>query len=462
MPVQKEPEEPVYIRIPLHTPTEEDLKSGVIGTRQDLEKVFGREVNRPGDIPSNRSRKPSDEGSSRNVRVQKKSPPSDGIRIPLHGPPVKQEDIMKVFESCSRPKNDDSMKLKSDSVRIPVRTMTPEDLSGLVDSRKIDFDKSKDYIHISLHTPPHEKPADCFTKVKIADGKKVAKAHKGESNTPKLQKTDRIDDSRSKEVPKKQTKCRRIPLPDGSIRIPLRSPSDEEVPAEVSKNIEPEPEKPDINFDEVIKQVKEIQLKSDLSRQQVEEKVSSPQEEKKKTKKRLVFTTKLGSREEQVFSTQFSLSKTESQCSQPASPEDQKASTEPSIPPEETKIPCTSPPKVAAKPARKMFLSKRTLAQQILDYERDRVKTEDELLEAKPSETVYKPAVHEFSDVVNKISETLPQQVVSEPLFTKQEIVKDTADVVVHNGARKKEFVKTDSFQQAMRMTPDDEQRSLR
>lgn len=327
---QKEPEEPVYIHIPLHTPTEEDLKSGVLNSRQDLEQVFGREV---------RSRKV-------NLQVQKKSPPSDGIRIPLHGPAVKQEDIMKVFESC---KVDD--KLKSDSVRIPIRTTTPEDLAA---------DKSRDYIHIPLHTPPNEKPGACFAKVKISE--------KAPGETKKVV---RIEENSIKGEAKtnRKTKCRRIPLPDGSIRIPLRSPSDEE--GEVQTGEEQKKPEAEVNFDEVIKQVKEIQLAKQIEVK--DDKVESPQEEKKKTKKRILFSTRLGSREEQVFSTQFSLSKTESQSSQPGSPEEQaKQEQVVEVEPAKPEV------EVVVKPARKLFMSKRSLAQQILDYERDRVKAEDE------------------------------------------------------------------------------------
>lgn len=246
-------------------------------------------------------------------------------------------------------------------------------------------------IYIPLHTPPDEKDVkvedDAVAKYNQMLDKQLHETELGRSilrsmnkpietpeSSPKhtqveseaqLQKQDEIVAApkispsparKATELVPKIRKSSRIEYPDGSIRIPLRSPSEEEPPpgsqvCEVQVECVPQPVKEplvtktnppqsppplDIPIEPEVhcvaveahsknSQVAMVPLPREIPDQQIEE-MTQPQPppptpasvtnvQPNREKKHILFTTKLGSNEEQQFQTQFSVSKTESMCS---------------------------------------------------------------------------------------------------------------------------------------------------
>lgn len=279
--------------------------------------------------------------------------------------------------------------------------------------RYYDPDADNSGIFIPLHTPPEEKDqkleSDAVTRYNQMLDKQLHETELGRSilrsmnkltpeTSPKKQQqavppaphenpneivaAPKVSPSTAKknldpQLPPKIRKSSRIEYPDGSIRIPLRSFSDEEPPpaaAEVQVQVEcvpappvpveVQPESgsrvtaPDAAKDpqptailptsldnvpsvepsqvhsllETTKNSKVAMIplpqQSPLPDKQIEEvpqpppptpaSVTSSQDgakEPNRGKKHILFTTKIGSKEEQLFQTQFSVSKTESLCS---------------------------------------------------------------------------------------------------------------------------------------------------
>lgn len=239
-------------------------------------------------------------------------------------------------------------------------------------------------IHIPLHTPPDEKEGEfafsspavttsskpstsavqIITSAEISDPQSMMKTPQNERGSFKPQVTKSIVSTSTTPTAAVQSntkKSYRVELPDGSVRIPLRSPSDEnpepndienesqqwstvvqmnssqesqdtvvssKAPSLVSNEINPN--KPSAVSTVVAAQVTPItnpvEHKTELPvKEAAHEEIATVLVEianggirvMSKERKRILFTTKIGSgSEEQIFATQLSLSKTESLSSQ--------------------------------------------------------------------------------------------------------------------------------------------------
>ncbi|XP_055716845.1 uncharacterized protein LOC129810415 isoform X3 [Phlebotomus papatasi] len=185
-------------------------------------------------------------------------------------------------------------------------------------------------IHIPLHTPPDEK--DNFQSLPTT-------AIQMTSFTP-IPYQQTIHPTPLPDKPKETQKPQRIEYPDGSIRIPLHSPTEEKereslwsieaqrhssqesqetvISTQVAMERPRKVSKPSLTDTEPLPLVQNGSVVSaELIPSAPSAPPPTPASANVKEKKHIVFTTKIGSgSEEQLFCTQFSLSKTESLSSQ--------------------------------------------------------------------------------------------------------------------------------------------------
>ncbi|KAG6454273.1 serine/arginine repetitive matrix protein 1 [Manduca sexta] len=218
----------------------------------------------------------------------------------------------------------------------PERTRPGEKLKYYEDTRD-------GIIHIPLHTPPDERPASASAH-REPNGERASVS--GATPTPAITAEAR-DQPRPASAPATRVATepvnirtapkpiQRTVLPDGSIIIPLRSPTErvadiefpqsttcERSPEPTVSRLEPAPEStpPAEGRDEAdgaeASPIRErvMQNTTEVSRELVEAPPSG-EDDRKRRKERMTFTTHVGSRE-QVFSTQFSITKTPSVTSE--------------------------------------------------------------------------------------------------------------------------------------------------
>lgn len=202
-------------------------------------------------------------------------------------------------------------------------------------------------IHIPLHTPPEEKQfKPALNELKsILNPQSIQPVSDEVSPSARSGKLKNnctvIYHNRPKPMP--PLKCYRIENPDGSITIPLKSPTEDKERVsiwsmEVQRNSSQDSQDTIISAavsrnNTSIRKVPNASLPADAGNVEIHPKsaekdsshgmISSPKisEMSTKEKKQLLFSMKMGSgSQEQVFSTQFSISKTESQCSQLSEP----------------------------------------------------------------------------------------------------------------------------------------------
>ncbi|XP_047521306.1 flocculation protein FLO11 [Pieris napi] len=167
------------------------------------------------------------------------------------------------------------------------------------------YEESKEgIIHIPLHTPPDELDS-------VSD-KTELKTHEvpRPSSAPQIRSTSVTPVSSASSTKPAQ----RTVLPDGSIIIPLHSPTEKtsnaSIPSELSKTVH----NSIVKEDQILRETKVINDNSSINKNQhfPDDAASIPVDPlKAKRRDRLTFTTHVGSRE-QVFSTQFSITKTPS------------------------------------------------------------------------------------------------------------------------------------------------------
>ncbi|XP_022113182.2 serine/arginine repetitive matrix protein 1 [Pieris rapae] len=166
------------------------------------------------------------------------------------------------------------------------------------------YEESKEgIIHIPLHTPPDELD-------RVSD-KTELKPHEvpRPSSAPQIRSTSVTPVSTASSTKPAQ----RTVLPDGSIIIPLHSPTEKtsnaSIPSELSKTVHNNI----VKEDQFLRETKVINDNRSSTKNQHFPDDASNQVDPLKAKRRdrLTFTTHVGSRE-QVFSTQFSITKTPS------------------------------------------------------------------------------------------------------------------------------------------------------
>lgn len=345
-----------------------------------------------------------------------------GDRLSPSPTPSKQKSVLGLFKtkrsgSASKSKSGSPVDHEDRRLEGSISPIVPNNAASQTASggakprlRYYDADKDHSGIFIPLHTPPEEKDLnpedDAVARYNQMLDKQLHETELGRSILRSMNKPIRSSESETgitvapepkveihvdkqdeitpapkitsaqakksvdPQVPKIR-KSSRIEYPDGSIRIPLRSPSDEDPPAEsqvyeVQVQCEPQPAavsvKPEVNIQIEVEdepkskssssmphpvdvpvesqvhcveeshsknfKVDMVPLPQSVPDQQIEE-LPQPQpppptpasvssnggQEQTREKKHILFTTKIGSGEEQLFQTQFSVSKTESLCS---------------------------------------------------------------------------------------------------------------------------------------------------
>lgn len=188
------------------------------------------------------------------------------------------------------------------------------------------YEDSKDgIIHIPLHTPPDELDSKQSSSEKSAPSREIIRP----SSAPQPRVVlDRAAVTSSSTPAPFSKPTQRTVLPDGSIIIPLHSPTDKTANVELRSNVdltnEPaHPSKKPIKEDSPEKNISNIQNAERDFIDSAPTETSIPGEnvnlsnvsDRPRRKERLIFTTHVGSKE-QVFSTQFSITKTPSVTSE--------------------------------------------------------------------------------------------------------------------------------------------------
>ncbi|CAK1543316.1 unnamed protein product [Leptosia nina] len=182
-------------------------------------------------------------------------------------------------------------------------------------------DPKEGIIHIPLRTPPDELDT---TSDKVES---VAREVPRPSSAPQVRSMPERPVSVASAPLAKPTQ--RTVLPDGSIIIPLHSPTEKTSVKSIKPDVEPTPKTSTptevIKADQFLRETKiindnskSIEIEKHTSNDLcASTKSSTPIDPvKTKRKERLIFTTHVGSRDEQVFSTQFSITKTPSVTSE--------------------------------------------------------------------------------------------------------------------------------------------------
>ncbi|KAH9632813.1 hypothetical protein HF086_016294, partial [Spodoptera exigua] len=197
------------------------------------------------------------------------------------------------------------------------------------------YEDTKDgIIHIPLRTPPDERPSSSGACRDAESNKTTAEVvtHREPPRPASAPQSRPVTDREfTTQIPHKPTQ--RTVLPDGSIIIPLRSPTErtpnERLPSppvvdttstETGRSVEEEAQSVapvDLPAAPTAAPLRHCEDSVPIPSAEVErfEAASNTEDGRKRRKERLVFTTHVGSRE-QVFSTQFSITKTPSVTSE--------------------------------------------------------------------------------------------------------------------------------------------------
>lgn len=195
------------------------------------------------------------------------------------------------------------------------------------------YEDTKDgIIHIPLRTPPDERATSSGARREPEPGKSIAEVttHR-EPPRPASAPQSRPVSEREFAPPVSQKPMHRTVLPDGSIIIPLRSPTerphDARLPSPPAVVSPPPTSSHPVEVETPSVALAEVPAASASTPVQEDNTTAPPQETervepapphddgRRRRKERLVFTTHVGSRE-QVFSTQFSITKTPSVTSE--------------------------------------------------------------------------------------------------------------------------------------------------
>ncbi|XP_058831594.1 uncharacterized protein LOC131690091 isoform X4 [Topomyia yanbarensis] len=331
--------------------------------KNSLCSIFKQRDSASPDSPSiGHARKKNGSNNPHEYRERSRSKSKERESASLNTTPNKQKSVLAIF----KPNKKNGAKSKSPSPIEPYPCSTTSNISNVEFKFKDESQSTPNQrnqlryydtpldgksIHIPLHTPPEEKQFKSLlsTAPMISSAAQVV----NEKVSPSTQSVNSSNNctitihNRPKPMP--PLKCYRIENPDGSITIPLKSPT-EEKERDSLWSMEAQRDSSQDSQETVISvappQHSNTPLKNtthalpltkspngvELSRQDDPEFALSEtfsntlnQSEKpttivKKTtkeRKQLLFAMKMGSgSQEQTFTTQFSISKTESQCSQ--------------------------------------------------------------------------------------------------------------------------------------------------
>lgn len=301
-----------FIRIPLHTPSDEDEKN-LTADKPPAKNTFREEphqlkIDRPKSAPS--SSRPSISHQTVNMPdkygIKKAEPPGkqvvlpDGsIRIPLHSPSEDRlvrcdlmtekeiEETNKMYSNIQTKKNAKSQPTPKTSVSSSTAVSKNESMSQ----------KKVEVIHHTQNNSKFDHQEKIMTQERLREITKPPEKLKEVSKPPeKLKEIPYLSELIQKQtasLPQELKKTDNIPKFEEkknankilySQKVAIEEPVEPIEPVELVDPIEPE-------------------IKTD------EENMSN------QTKKHIIFTTKVGSKD-QIFSLQFSLSKTDSQSSQ--------------------------------------------------------------------------------------------------------------------------------------------------
>ncbi|XP_041981295.1 serine/arginine repetitive matrix protein 1 [Aricia agestis] len=277
------------------------------------------------DSPSDvlRRKKSLNEGRSRSKSRDRSATPTSAAKI--------RGSVLSLFKTPRRSTASPSPSSRDASPVVQQHRQFPQTPPDRARAERLKYyeDTRDGVIHIPLRTPPDE-PGPAPRPARPAS----APQPRGPPERP-------ADVGPAEPV-------RRTVLPDGSIIIPLHSPT-ERTPAEVGRPESPRTSAPpsapggDVDASPVVPTSR--RSPGDDERASTAASIPSPDgrppepepPERAKRRERLVFTTHVGSRDEQVFSTQFSITKTPSVTSEmsesaPSFPEAEERPSEPSPP----------------------------------------------------------------------------------------------------------------------------------
>ncbi|XP_053686283.1 uncharacterized protein LOC128735824 [Sabethes cyaneus] len=317
--------------------------------------IFKRKDSASPDSPSaSHVRKKSSSTVSHEFRERSRSKSRERDPTSVNSTPNQQKSVLAIF----KPKKN-GMKSKSPSPNDPYPHSVVASTSNVDYKNKNDtssessrshlryYDTPLDgkSIHIPLHTPPEEKHLKSLLPTPVPKLNTEPEIIPGKVS-PSTQSVNLSNNctvtihNRPKPMP--PLKCYRIENPDGSITIPLKSPTEEKErdslwSMDVQRNSSQESQEtvisavppqhsntqlihthalPSSKLQNGVTQPKQDDAES-VSRENSKDNGSVIANMTAKERKQLLFSMKMGSgSQEQVFTTQFSISKTESQCSQ--------------------------------------------------------------------------------------------------------------------------------------------------
>lgn len=308
------------------------------------------------DSPSDalRRKKSLNEGRSRSKSRDRSSTPTSAGKI--------KGSVLSLFKTPRRSGTSPSPGSRDASPGVQQQRQFPQPVVDRPRGEKLKYyEESKDgIIHIPLRTPPDELNSNENTSEKPPSRETVTRTEttrpaSAPQQRPPLENNAAVTSATPTPLPKRTTQ--RTVLPDGSIIIPLHSPTEKtakvELPSkteskresEIVREVEQSTKKTgqECNSDKNLNNVSEHSVSnSGLTSNAASKEVTSAGNgaERPRRKERIMFTTHVGSKE-QVFSTQFSITKTPSVTSD-------ISESIPSFPESEEVRPSESPQRVAS------------------------------------------------------------------------------------------------------------------
>ncbi|XP_045452120.1 serine/arginine repetitive matrix protein 1 [Melitaea cinxia] len=307
------------------------------------------------DSPSDalRRKKSLNEGRSRSKSRDRSSTPTSAGKI--------KGSVLSLFKTPRRSGTSPSPGSRDASPVVQQQRQFPQPVVDRPRGEKLKYyEDSKDgIIHIPLRTPPDELNSTENTIEKPQSRETVTRTEptrpaSAPQQRPPLERNAVVTSATPTSLPKRTTQ--RTVLPDGSIIIPLHSPTEKtanvEIPSKTEskresgmvKEVEQSTRKTEQEFtpDKSLNSVSKPSFNSGHTNNASSEEIISAGNgaERPRRKERIIFTTHVGSKE-QVFSTQFSITKTPSVASE-------ISESIPSFPESEEVRPSESPQRVAS------------------------------------------------------------------------------------------------------------------
>ncbi|XP_047533789.1 serine/arginine repetitive matrix protein 2 isoform X1 [Vanessa atalanta] len=265
------------------------------------------------DSPSDalRRKKSLNEGRSRSKSRDRSTTPSSTGKI--------KGSVLSLFKTPRRSGTSPSPGSRDASPVVQQQRQFPQSNVEKQRGEKLKYyEDSKDgIIHIPLHTPPDEINSKDNTHETVSTREISRPASAPQQRAP-LERNAVISSITPISLPKR---TQRTVLPDGSIIIPLHSPTEKTISTELTANVESTSDieqiarKPEIEStpDKSMNNISEQSSDAGCTETMVPEDIAAVANvtDRPRRKERIIFTTHVGSKE-QVFSTQFSITKTPS------------------------------------------------------------------------------------------------------------------------------------------------------